>query len=52
MPLKINVPYAEKDLAKEKGAFWDKENKTWFIPDHKDMNLFQMDRHRKSVVNC
>ena len=21
MPLKINVPYSEKDLAKEKGAF-------------------------------
>lgn len=40
MPLKINVPYAEKELAKEKGAFWDKENKTWFVPDHKDINLF------------
>ena len=26
MPLKINVPYSEKDLAKEKGAFWDKDN--------------------------
>ena len=25
MPLKINVPYSEKDLAKEKGAFWDKD---------------------------
>ena len=31
MPLKINVPYSEKDLAKEKGAFWDKDNKTWFV---------------------
>ena len=40
MPLKINVPYSEKDLAKEKGAFWDKDNKTWFVPDYKDINLF------------
>lgn len=40
MPLKINVSYSEKDLAKEKGAFWDKDNKTWFVPDYKDINLF------------
>lgn len=40
MPLKINVPYSEKNLAKEKGAFWDKDNKTWFVPDYKDINLF------------
>jgi len=40
MPLKINVPFSEKDLAKEKGAFWDNENKTWFVPDYKDINLF------------
>lgn len=40
MPLKLNVPFSEKDIAKEKGAFWDSENKTWFVPDHKDINLF------------
>ena len=50
MPLKINVPYAEKDLAKEKGAFWDKENKTWFIPDH--INLFSkwIDTEKVSLI--
>lgn len=52
MPLKINVLYAEKDLAKEKGAFWDKENKTWFIPDHKDINLFSkwIDTEKVSLI--
>ncbi|WP_236901670.1 DUF5710 domain-containing protein [Empedobacter brevis] len=40
MPLKINVPYREKDFAKSKGAFWDAEQKTWFVPDHKDINDF------------
>ncbi len=33
MPLKLNVPYSEKDEAKAKGAFWNPEYKTWFIPD-------------------
>lgn len=40
MPIKINVPYSEKDFAKEKGAFWDKEQKTWYVPDHINPNLF------------
>lgn len=40
MPLKIKVPYNEKDIAKSKGAFWDVESKTWYIPDHKNYNDF------------
>ena len=32
MPLKINVPYSEKDLAKEKGAFWDKDIRHGLFP--------------------
>lgn len=40
MPLKINVPYSEKNSAKSKGAFWDAEQKSWFVPDHKDINDF------------
>lgn len=40
MPLKINVPYNEKDIAKSKGAFWNTEQKTWFVPDHMDINNF------------
>lgn len=52
MPLKINVPYSEKDLAKEKGAFWDKDNKTWFVPDYKDINLFfqWIDTDKVSII--
>ena len=40
MPLKLNVPYSEKDSAKNKGAYWDKNEKTWFVPDNKDINSF------------
>ncbi len=28
----LNVPYAEKEAAKELGAKWDRETKSWFIP--------------------
>jgi hypothetical protein len=30
--LYINVPYSEKDKAKELGAKWDPVKKSWFIP--------------------
>lgn len=52
MPLKINVAYSEKDIAKSKGAFWDIESKTWFVPDHKDINDFMqwIDTTKISVI--
>ncbi|MEO7977662.1 DUF5710 domain-containing protein [Flavobacterium sp.] len=52
MSLKINVPYNDKNVAKSKGAFWDLEQKTWFIPDHKDINDFQqwIDKSKVSVI--
>ena len=40
MPLKINVPYKDKDDAKGRGAFWDAELKTWYVPKHKEYNDF------------
>lgn len=40
MPLKLNVKYQEKEEAKSKGAFWDTEDKTWYVPVHKDYNDF------------
>jgi hypothetical protein len=40
MPLKINVPYNEKESAKAKGAFWDIQEKTWYVPNHIDVNDF------------
>lgn len=29
----LNVPYAEKDQAKALGARWNKERRTWYVPD-------------------
>ena len=37
----INVPYAEKNEAKELGAKWDKDNKSWYIPTGADQAKFE-----------
>lgn len=52
MPLKINVAYSDKDIAKSKGAFWDTEQKTWFVPDHKNFNDFLswIDTNKVSII--
>ncbi len=34
MPLKINVPFSEKDKAKSIGARWNSQQKTWYIPNN------------------
>lgn len=31
--LRLNVPYAEKDQARELGARWNAEKKFWYVPD-------------------
>jgi len=36
----LNVPYSEKDQAKELGAFWDPHAKKWFVPRGKNLDLF------------
>lgn len=36
----INVPYAEKNQAKELGARWDAQSKTWYVPAGNDINKF------------
>ena len=33
MPIKINVPFNEKDEAKKLGAVWVPDVKTWVIPN-------------------
>lgn len=30
--IRLQVPYAEKDAAKAKGAKWDSKGKTWYVP--------------------
>lgn len=29
----LNVPYGEKDIAKNKGARWDPDKKKWYVPE-------------------
>ena len=36
----LNVPFAEKDAAKELGAEWDRENKIWYVPNGLDLEAF------------
>lgn len=36
----INVPYEQKDQAKELGARWDPHAKSWYVPDNCDPTLF------------
>lgn len=43
MPIKINVPFSQKDEAKQKGAIWMNEAKTWVIPDNIE-NIDPFDR--------
>lgn len=37
----LDVPYAEKDEAKELGAKWDRRKGQWYAPDAEDMAKFQ-----------
>ncbi len=52
MPLKINVSYSEKEEAKSKGAFWDTDSKTWYVPKHKNYNDFiqWIDNEKFSII--
>jgi hypothetical protein len=36
----LNVPFAEKDAAKELGAMWDKASHKWFIYNHPNPSAF------------
>lgn len=36
----INVPYREKDEAKELGARWDRQKQSWYVPPGVDTKLF------------
>lgn len=33
MNILLNVPYAEKDFAKQQGAKWNPQLKSWYIDD-------------------
>lgn len=40
MPVYINVPFSEKEVAKSLGAKWDGEARSWYIPNHLDPGRF------------
>lgn len=42
----IAVPYAEKEQAKRLGAEWDKEARSWFVPEGADLLPFTQWRER------
>jgi hypothetical protein len=37
----LAVPYEERQAASDAGAVWNKDLKVWFVPDGKDLNLFE-----------
>ncbi len=37
----LEVPYRDKDLAKERGARWDAKRKVWYVVDQKDLTPFE-----------
>ena len=37
----LSVPFEEKDLAKELGAKFDRETKSWYVPEGKDLEPFE-----------
>lgn len=42
MPIKINVPYPERNAARDLGARWNSDEKSWIIPDSvTEINPFQ-----------
>lgn len=41
MRIRIDCPFEEKDYVKALGAFWDPEERSWFIPYGSDYSLFK-----------
>ena len=48
----LNVPFAEKDAAKELGARWDPELKKWFVPRGVDSSPFAKWFEAQSNIDC
>jgi hypothetical protein len=42
-PLYLNVPYDDREQAKEAGAWWDQSRKQWFIPPGRPVNHYLME---------
>lgn len=53
MKVYLNVDYSEKSQAKELGAKWDKDNKSWYAenPKIEILEKFGINNHRKNLHN-
>lgn len=40
MRIYLNVPYEEKDIAKNRGCHWDGQKKKWFIDNPSNIQMF------------
>ena len=47
MRIYLDIPYTDKELAKNKGCYWDGQKKKWFIdnPIHMDQYMRWMPKH-------
>jgi phage/plasmid primase-like uncharacterized protein/antirestriction protein ArdC len=48
--INLNVPYVEREKAKECGAHWDREQKTWYAPAGADANKFAQWRENRQIA--
>ncbi len=46
----LNVPFEEKNEAKMLGAWWDPNEKRWFVPNGKDTSPFRRWLHIREKV--
>lgn len=40
MRVNLQVPYSQRDLARRRGARWDKGRKVWFVENAADLGPF------------
>ncbi len=40
MRIYLNVPYQDKEIAKQRGCWWDDNKKQWFIDNPTNIGLF------------
>ena len=54
MRVNLQVPYSEKDLARRRGAYWDKARKTWYVENLDDLGPFLrwMPAHLTKPTRC
>jgi hypothetical protein len=50
----LEVPFQDKDRAKQLGAKWDRGRKTWFVEDLEDLSVFLrwMPEHLTEPYRC